>query len=220
MRVAYGLGLLLAVGGLAGATTINFNSATDGTDLNTSNPYSSEGVSFSISGCSSCNWVVQNKTQGGVLAPGGGQYVNLGGTTSSSVDFQISFATGQSSVSFKTLGLEAGAGGWLDGATVTFFTGGGFTAGDEISGSLLPGEPPALSSAVGGSIVTYSFNSSVPITGIEFTKTQGSNPNGGYFGFNDLTFSTDPPGVPEPASMLLGGAGLLLVGFIRRRAKA
>lgn len=165
-----------------------------------------DGLTFgsTTSGCTTayCGFIVDNNTAGGLMVPSGPNYVRIAGN--SGVNVTLDFSVPVYDVSFNLPGLAANGGGFLDGATVTFFDQNHASLGQSV---ILPVGP--TSSPISTSL--FSFASNTQIREIQFSKTEGAS-GAAMFAFDNLAF-----GVPEPGSVLLTGAGFIGLLFLRRR---
>ena len=126
-------------------------------------------------------------------------------------DFVVEFANPVAAFGFY--GIDIGDGG----AQLTLSLSNGSVVDIDIPHTL---EAGGASSGQNGSVIYFGYiDTENPWTRAEFTNAGGSLED---FGFDDMTIgSVDqilPPGVPEPATFALVGAGLLIASFRRRRS--
>jgi len=222
MRFRFAL-LCLGAAALCGATTINFDdvNASGGNVALTTNydtaPY--DNVTFGsdangTSGCTTttgCGFVIKdaaNTTNDTTeTSP---NFVALTGNTGA--DLTITFGGPVTLTSLDLLGFGPNStGSFYDGATVQLFN----SSNTQIGSNWNIGSISGGSSAVSPS--TYDFSSGV--SNVSYIVISKANTNTGLFGFDDLTYTPSVSGIPEPASFLLIGSGMMAVLFARRRAK-
>src|SRR5581483_11891211 len=206
--------LLLGSIALAGATTINFDDLnTSGGNVSLNSQYA--GVTFDTvpngsSGCtgsSGCGFVARQDTTGGVIVPSSPNYAAVSGNAG--VNVFIDFAAPAEVNSIDLLGLTGGGGGFYDGATITFLDSSNAAIGAPVV--INPVGPSG--STIGTSTMTFNVSN---VSHIEISKVQNNN-GAALFGFDNLVYTSS---VPEPASMLMIGGGLGLLGLALRRRKA
>ena len=201
--------LCLGAAALCGATTINFDDASTG--VLTTFYTGSDGVTFSgqsdgSGGCTStsgCEFKVV-AASGGTTTETDPNFVAL--TGNNGVVLEVSFNAPVTLNSIDLLGMGAGSGGFYDNGTIELFNSSNAEIGSAFNISSVTQSSTAISPS------TYNFGNVANVS--YFTISRGSA-NSGLLGFDDLNYT--PSGVPEPASFLLIGGGMIGVLLARRR---